>query len=191
MHNHRNLRMQLANRSSETFAFLPFCVFPTHPRLGWGKSRFPLECWPHSLLVEKRPSIYIWVDMTPKSEKIGKICTFFFIHPYFCVVNFAKQGDFTSITIPPSQGSKRKREQVSSPKIGTPSHKIPSAPSGEGKTRGLVYFRVKPFYFRVRPSKREHQPSSWQASTHPSKGHTAQHIIIARFQAAAYRLHAT
>ena len=30
--------------------------------------------------------------MTPKSEKIGKICTFFFIHPSFCVVNFAKKG---------------------------------------------------------------------------------------------------
>lgn len=176
--------MQLASRSSETFAFFPYCVFSTHPRLGWGKSRFPLECWPHSLLVEKRPSIYIWVDMTPKSEKIGKICTFFFIHPSFCTIHFAKQGDFTTITAPLSQAPKQKREQASSPKIVPPSHKIPSAPSGEGKTRGLVYFRV-------RPSQREHQPSSWPASTHPSKGHTAQHIIIARFQAAAYRLHAT
>ena len=149
-----------------------------------GQESFPLECWPHSLLVEKRPSIYIWVDMPPKSEKIGKICTFFFIHPSFCTIHFTKQQDFTTITAPPSQGSKRKREQASSPKIAPPSHKIPSAPSGEGKTRGL-------FYYRVKPSQREHQPSSWQASTHPSKGHTAQHIIIARFQAAAYRLHAT
>ena len=183
--------MQLANRSSETFAFLPFCVFPTHPRLGWGKSRFPLECWPHSLLVEKRPSIYIWVDMTPKSEKIGKICTFFFIHPYFCIIHFAKQGDFTSITIPPSQGQNRSVSKPHLQKSPPSSHKIPSAPSGEGKTRGLFYYRVKPFYYRVKPSQREHQPSSWQASTHPSKGHTAQRIIIAKSLAAAYRLHAT
>lgn len=133
MHNHRNLRMQLANRSSETFAFLPFCVFPTHPRLGWGKSRFPLECWPHSLLVEKRPSIYIWVDMTPKSEKIGKICTFFFIHPYFCIIHFAKQGDFTTITAPPSQAPKQKREQSSSPKIAPHHTKSPPHQVGRGK----------------------------------------------------------
>ena len=160
VHNHRNHRIQLANRSSETFAFLPFCVFSTHPRLGWGKSHFRSSAVPHSLLVEKRPSIYIWVDMTPKSEKIGKIYTFFFTHPSFCVVNFAKQGNFTTITAPPSQAPKQKHEQASShkiapssPKIALPSHKIPSAPSGEGKTRGL-------FYYRVKPSQREHQPSS-------------------------------
>lgn len=133
VHNHRNHRMQLANRSSETFAFLPFCVFSTHPRLGWGKSHFRSSAVPHSLLVEKRPSIYIWVDMTPKSEKIGKICTFFFIHPSFCTIHFTKQGDFTTITAPPSQGSKRKHEQASSPKIAPHHTKSPPHQVGRGK----------------------------------------------------------
>lgn len=50
--------------------------------------------------------------MTPKSEKIGKICTFFFIHPSFCIIHFAKQGDFTTITAPPSKG---KNGSVSNP----------------------------------------------------------------------------
>lgn len=78
--------------------------------------------------------------MTPKSEKIGKICTFFFTHLSFCVVNFAKQGDFTTITAPPSQGSKRKREQASSPKIAPPITQNPLRTKWGGENKRTILF---------------------------------------------------
>lgn len=180
VHNHRNHRMQLANRSSETFAFLPFCVFSTHPRLGWGKSRFPLECWPHSLLVEKRPSIYIWVDMTPKSEKIGKICTFFFIHPSFCIIHFAKQQDFTTITASPSQGQNRSVSKPHPQK--SPPHHTKSPPHQVGRGKQEDYSIIGLSHLRTSTSHRHGRHRLTQAkdtppSTSSSQDFRQRHIV--------------
>lgn len=152
-----------------------------------GQESFPLECWPHSLLVEKRPSIYIWVDMTPKSEKIGKICTFFFIHPYFCVVNFAKQQDFATITAPLSQGSKRKREQASSQKSSPHHTKSPPHQVGRGKQEdysiiGLSHSIIGLSHLSVSTSHRQGRHRLTQAkdappSTSSSQDFRQRHIV--------------
>ena len=44
----------------------------------WGEVSFSLSDQPRRPIHFERPSIYIWVDIAPKSEKIGKNCTFFF-----------------------------------------------------------------------------------------------------------------
>ena len=145
-----------------------------------GQESFPLECWPHSLLVEKRPSIYIWVDMTPKSEKIGKICTFFFIHPSFCIIHFAKQQDFTTITAPLSQGSKQKREQASSPKIAPHHTKSPPHQVGRGKQEdysiiGLSHLSVSTSHRQGRH--RLTQAKDAPPSTSSSQDFRQRHIV--------------
>lgn len=145
-----------------------------------GQESFPLECWPHSLLVEKRPSIYIWVDMPPKSEKNGKICTFFFVYPCFCTLSFAKQGDFTTITAPPSQAPKRKREQSSSPKIAPHHTKSPPHQVGRGKQEdysiiGLSHLSVSTSHRRGRH--RLTQAKDTPPSTSSSQDFRQRHIV--------------
>ena len=125
--------------------------------------------------------------MTPKSEKIGKICTFFFIHPYFCIIHFAKQGDFITITAPPSQGQNR---SVSNPHPQkSPPHHTKSPPHqvGRGKQEdysiiGLSHSIIGLGHLSVSTSHRHDRHRLTQAkdappSTSSSQDFRQRHIV--------------